>query len=224
MTENEVTTDLEAVREKIYTLEKELTRYGFDPQRGLETYSVGELKELLRKSENPNEFIKMLKIVIDLQAQFYKLLYQKCGFKELRIDTEMPEKNIVKIKEWLERQANKKKKSEKTDTRASKFDALLAYLMRMLKHEKDSARIAETFYNVLETTYKRTYDVHMFADFVISIYQDYTNDVSLVEKIKTEKDYTKKAIKLVVTKLIEDRNFYVYFYEKVAQRIRRGHT
>jgi hypothetical protein len=93
---------LDKLREEILRLERELGRFGHDPRRGIESCSISELKDLIEKSGSERSRVRELLVkLVTAQEELYRELYRLAGLKELNVDTETPERNILRLKKWL---------------------------------------------------------------------------------------------------------------------------
>jgi len=175
-----VTEGLEELRERLLALERELAKYGFDPRRGLESYSVGELREILARSDRGGEAKKLLLEVVKLQKELYRRLYEQAGLKELRVDTDTPEKRLLAIEAWLVQG----KANSESNARESKFVQALRSVATVLATCKDDCR--DRLVSVLANVYKRDYDRYRVLREVLSICVDLgglrSEDVSDIEK------------------------------------------
>jgi len=147
--------ELEELRAQILRIERELARHGFDPRRGIESYKVGELRSLLRGARNREEVRGLLLALIELQEKLYRELYRAANLKEMRVDTETPEKNLVKIKRWLlEGRAD-------GEPRRGDEGRSLVVLRRILEKVadlEDDEECAREIESLLRRAYKRDYD------------------------------------------------------------------
>lgn len=153
---------LDALRREILNLEIELAKYGFDPRRGIESYSVSEIKDLLeRAGSNYPEVKELLIKLVETQERLYKELYSFAGLKELNVDTETPEKNVMKIKEWL--LAGKAPARDNS----TKFKHAIEEVTKALQkcHANCGSRVLE----VLVRIYKRDYDRYRVIKRVIEV-------------------------------------------------------
>ena len=150
-----VTERLEELREQIYLVEKSLSKYGFDPRRGIESYKVSELKALISRSGNGEEVRKLLMKLVELKERLYLELYRQAGLKQINVDTDTPEKRLMAIKVWL---ATGKTDSERS-TRSEPRDVLRG-VADALERCGSSNDCKEKIMDLLRASYKRDYDRH----------------------------------------------------------------
>jgi len=152
---------LDELREEILKLERELNKFGYDPRIGIESRKVSELKELIERAGSEREKVKeMLAKLVETQEKLYKELYRSAGLKELNVDTETPEKNLVKIKKWLLGEGESPMPSGVT-----KFKQALEEIARALQTCRES-REGEIL-STLRRIYKRDYDRYRMVRYVL---------------------------------------------------------
>jgi hypothetical protein len=143
---------LDKLREEIYRLERELAGFGYDPRRGIESYSVSELRELIERAGPKRPFLEESLIrLIDAQTELYKELYRLAGFKELDVDTEIPEKNLMRLKEWISTGGAAPGFGAPT-----KFEQALKEIAEVLRSRQEG--YGDGALRVLRRVYKRDYD------------------------------------------------------------------
>jgi len=175
-----VTESLEELRERLLALEKELAKYGFDPRRGLESYTVGELREILASLDRDGEAKKLLSEIVRLQKELYRRLYEQAGLKELKVDTDTPEKRLLTIEAWLVQG----KVNSESNTQESKFAQALRSVASVLTMCEDDCR--DRLVSVLVNVYKRDYDRYRVLREILNMCVDLgglrSEDVSDIEK------------------------------------------
>lgn len=147
-----ITERLEALRKRIYEIEKCLSKYGFDPRRGIESYKVSELKKLISSSRNAKRAKQLLLELIELQELLYTELYRTAKLKKMNVDTDTPEKRLATIKRWL----IPVKAEPAAQVTKSKFKDALLMVARAL--ETCNTNCKEEIKHVLQEIYKRDYD------------------------------------------------------------------
>jgi len=161
-----ITEKLEKLREEILSIEKKLAEYGFEPRRGIESYKISELRDLIaRAGSSKNEVKKLIVKLVELQEKLYRELYQSAGLKELKIDTDTPEKRLLIIKEWL-----LTGKVNTTTPSQTRFKVALRKIIEILKECDSDCK--EKILDALKTTYKRDYDRYRVLKFLLEICRD----------------------------------------------------
>lgn len=156
-------TSVNELRKKIKELEKALSAYGFDSKRGIETYKVSEIKDILRRAgTREGDAKKILRELLRAQQTLYRELYRMAGIKEVEVDTDMPEKRIREIKEWLE--GRKENRGEGVNLFAITVNKVLS----MIKEGKDTSSIME----LLARSYKRDYDRFRVLEFLVKLCEE----------------------------------------------------
>jgi len=181
LNEEAITERLEELRKQIYEVEKSLSKYGFDPRRGIESYKVSELRELTSRSQNADEVKRLLLKLIELQELLYLELYRMAGLKRMNVDTDTPEKRLMTIKEWLiAGRANSIIRVAK-----SKFKEALSMVANVLETCNDNCK--EEIKNVLQRVYKRDYDRYRVVRQVLELCTSYGNvGKEILEGIESE--------------------------------------
>lgn len=176
-----ITERLEELRKQIYEVEKSLSKYGFDPRRGIESYKVSELRELTSRSQNADEVKRLLLKLIELQELLYLELYRMAGLKRMNVDTDTPEKRLMTIKEWLiAGRAN-----SITRVAKSKFKEALSMVANVLETCNDNCK--EEIKNVLQRVYKRDYDRYRVVRRVLELCTSHGNvGKEILEGIESE--------------------------------------
>ena len=183
---------LEDLRLRIRGIEKELSKYGFDPRRGIESYKISELKKLLDASGNNRRAVEELLLrLIEMQETLYKKLYELASLREINVDTDTPEKRLIAIKEWL---LGGKVNARQPCTGTSRFSqAVLKVLDAIGESSEDDAR-KKRILEMLRRMYKRDYDRYRVLRFILSTCMEVgiiddtplkrAEDVSLEELVK----------------------------------------
>jgi hypothetical protein len=149
-----VSEKLDRLREEILKLEMELSKYGFDPRRGIESYSMSEIKQLLKRAGS--NYVRVKELLYELacaQEKLYRELYSLAGLRELNVDTETPEKNLMRLKRWL--LAGRDVEAPPANN-VTKFDRALGEIAGILRRCQDNC-VGEIL-NALKSMYKRDYD------------------------------------------------------------------
>jgi hypothetical protein len=188
---------LEALREEIWLLERELGKFGFDSRRGIESYDIAELREVLGRSGNESRARELLLKLIELQERLYKALYELSSSKELNVDTESPEKRLLLIKSWLKGDGA----TARGRTR-SKFAEALRSTIRVLEECEDDC--VDKVLATLRTAYKRDYDRHRVVDRMLEMCIDATKADDLPSRWREDLNLPDK-VKLLVEHVSKDR-------------------
>jgi len=156
-------TSVDELRKKIRELEKALSSYGFDSRRGIETYKVSEIKNILRRAgTREGDVRKTLRELVKVQQILYRELYRTAGAKEMVVDTDMPEKRVKEIEEWLE--GCKENRGRRTNLFAMTVNEVLS----MVGEGKDAGSIME----LLARSYKRDYDRFRILNFLMELCEE----------------------------------------------------
>jgi len=191
LNEEAITERLEELRKQIYKVEKSLSKYGFDPRRGIESYKVSELRELISRSRNTKEVKQLLLTLIELQEQLYLKLYRLAGLRRMNVDTDTPEKKLMTIKEWLITG-----RANSVQVAISKFEKALSMVANVLETCSNSCE--EEIKKVLQTVYKRDYDRYRVVRRVLELCIFYGNlSKEILEGIESE------PLDNLVVKLVE---------------------
>lgn len=147
--------ELEALRNLIYDIERELAKLGMDFRRGIESYGLSELKSLLTKSPNREQVRELLLKLLELQENLYRELYGIAGLKEMSTDTDMPEKRVSNIREWLLSGSTRSSPKFPAESKQSTVMRRLADLLAGVDSEDECSK---EVVSLLESSYKRNYD------------------------------------------------------------------
>jgi hypothetical protein len=158
---------LDTIRKEILNLEIELSKYGFDPRRGIESYSISEIKSLLQRSGSKCTRVReLLTKLVETQERLYRELYNLAGLRDLNIDTETPEKNTARIKKWL--------LTEELPTPAhggsTKFRYAIDEIVRILR--ECETECGDRILEVLMRVYKRDYDRYRVIRYLLEVCVD----------------------------------------------------
>lgn len=147
--------ELETLRDIIYDIERELAKAGMDLRRGIESYSLSELKSLLSQSPDREQIRELLLKLLELQENLYRELYGIAGIKEMNIDTDMPEKRVTSIKGWLLSGSARSGSKFPAGGKQSTVMRRLADLLASIDSEDECSK---EIVSLLENSYKRSYD------------------------------------------------------------------
>jgi len=145
---------IENLRLKIFELEKELSKFGFDKRRGIESYKISELKKLIKDSTSTSEVLGILKQIVAIQEELYERLYALTGAEFKEIDTDTPEHRILKIKEMFENRVRKTEPRTETETKLNSLVKSIITIMEEFPEEECVNRVI----SILKSLYKRDYD------------------------------------------------------------------
>jgi hypothetical protein len=150
----------EQLRREVWRLERELTLYGFDNKRGIETYNISEIKKVLKalSQKDAKDAKKLLRDLVRVQRTLYDELYKMAGATEMSVDTHMPESKLREIEAWLEGPQKGRHKVE------MRFAEAVMEVLKTIKRGRD----AEALTGILLRLYKRNYDRFRVLDFLAS--------------------------------------------------------
>jgi len=186
--ENEVCISeaLDKLREEILKLERELGRFGYDSRRGIESYSISELKGLIGRAGPERLKVRELLVrLVNIQEELYKELYCLAGLKELNVDTETPEKNVLRLKKWL--LAGEVAASPGNVVEAkTKFERALEAVVETLRTCQENCE--DELLNALRGVYKRDYDRYRVIKHALEVCVKlgYTVDLSKLDSASLE--------------------------------------
>lgn len=210
MRHSEWGTSIEKQRAKLHLLEGKLTSFGFDARRGLETYTIQEIKKLARKNGFSTDFLEALDRCLLEHISFYNALHKKI-FEPLSVERDMPEKNIQAIQEWLThfRQGTPRRK-------ASESISLVLYrhFLTELKRAQSPAQL-EGWYEELKKSYKREYDIYRFVDLLARLYNIYAGSEVLVPNQHAMTKSAKEILRAAAEKKLQDSNFLEFLSENM---------
>jgi hypothetical protein len=173
---------LDRLREEILKLERELSKYSFDPRRGIESYSMSEIEKLLKRA-GPN-YVRIKELLYELvcaQEKLYRELYSSAGLRELNVDTETPEKNLIRLKRWL--LAGRDVEALPANN-VTKFDQVLRGIARILRRCQDNC--VDEILIALKSMYKRDYDRYRVVKHIAENCTALGGlEAAIVEKIET---------------------------------------
>lgn len=155
---------MDDLRRKVRELEKTLSSYGFDERRGIETYKVSEVKKVLQRAgTREDEARRILKELIEVQLTLYRELYRVAGIRDIVVDTDMPEKKVKEIGDWLEGG-----RKENRGGNAGLFARTVNDVLNMIKESKDASSVME----LLTASYKRDYDRFRVLEFLAELCEE----------------------------------------------------
>jgi len=201
--------DIEEYRSMLRSLERKMESFGFDARRGLETYSVQEIKNLARKNGFSKEFLMTLDKCLREHVEFYTTLHTKTS-EPLLVEREMPEKTIQAIQEWLthfRRGIPNKVREPITSVLSRRF-------LIELEQVQDPSQLEE-WYEELGKLYKREYDIYRFADLLARLYNEYAKSETLAPDQHALARSAKKILHKVAEKRLEDSNFFEFLSKRM---------
>jgi uncharacterized membrane protein YheB (UPF0754 family) len=194
--------NIEKQRVRLRSLEKELEPFGFDSRKGLETYSLQEIRKLAKRNRFSKNFLKTLNKCLHKHMDFYRTLHHE-GFEPLSIERDMPEKNVQAIQEWL---TNLKKGAPLKKTKESISSALSRCFLEKLKQTQTPNQLEE-WYGELRRFYKREYDIYRFADMLARVYNEYVGYEAITPDQLDVAKSTKKILRALAIQKLENNNF-----------------
>jgi hypothetical protein len=186
-------TRVDELREKIRRLERVLAGYGFNDRRGIETWKISEIKNVLRKTRSPEKVKETLKELVETQEILYRELYRIAGAKEIVVDTDTPEKRLKEIKEWLE---GRRKKNGKTE---GLFEKAVHKVLKSIEEDMNPSSAVEA----LNRLYKRDYDRFRVLEFVLSLCKEI--DVNIERSTQQDLSEIAKVVVFHVSKVGVDK-------------------
>ncbi|MEM4847519.1 MAG: hypothetical protein QW794_07170 [Thermosphaera sp.] len=151
---------IDELRRKIRKLEEALSAYGFDCRRGIEAYKISEIKRILREAGvREGDARAILRELVEAQLALYRELYSAAGAREIVVDSDVPEKRVKEIKEWLEG------RREKRGERVNLFAKTVYEVLNIVERNKDADSVVE----LLARSYKRDYDRFRVLYFLIEL-------------------------------------------------------
>jgi hypothetical protein len=172
---------LDKLREEILRLERELGRFGYDPRRGIESYSISELKDLIERSGPGRSRVRELLVkIVTAQEELYRELYRLASLKELNVDTETPEKDILRLKKWLLTGEAPTSPSNAVRPR-TKFEQAVEAVVGILRACQENCE--DRVLDALKGIYKRDYDRYRVMKRVLEVCAEmgYAADLSKLE-------------------------------------------
>ncbi|MEM1695134.1 MAG: hypothetical protein QXQ90_00900, partial [Desulfurococcaceae archaeon] len=133
---------------------------GFDCRRGIEAYKISEIKRILREAGvREGDARAILRELVEAQLALYRELYSAAGAREIVVDSDVPEKRVKEIKEWLE--GRRERRSE----RVNLFAKTVYEVLNIVERNKDADSVVE----LLARSYKRDYDRFRVLYFLIEL-------------------------------------------------------
>jgi len=186
--DKEISEKLDKLREEVLKLERELGKYGYDPRRGIESYSISELKDMIKKAGSEHAKVRdLLAKLVETQKKLYRELYNAAGLRELNVDTETPEKNLLKIEEWL-----LMSRENLVNHDITKFEKILGEIAKILGNCQENCETE--ILGVLRKVYKRDYDRYRVIKYVIET----CGRLGIYEEKEIETLSLKDAVNLIV--------------------------
>lgn len=156
--------ELENLRSQILDIERKLSELGMNPRRGLESYSINELKKIFRNIKDKEKLKKLLLELIELQERLYHTLYTLAGLKELNVDTDIPERKLLLIKKWVLTGESSERLRLTSESKQLVAIKGLADLLASVEDDEECLRRVES---LLRNVYKRDYDRYRVLKLVI---------------------------------------------------------
>lgn len=200
---------LENLRIKIWDLEEQLTRYGFEPGRGIETYSGGELRKILNSLPIPKrkKALEIISMIIELQETLYWTLYKLAGATEVvkNVDTDTPEIRLQKLREWLDNYASSSKSSKKRKPNKSSksFSIWVKKTLYLCLKAKNTQGVIDEIEELLTKAYKRKYDRFRVLSAIVEACEELDQDVPRLNVDMTLREAIEQCI-IAVSKVPEN--------------------
>jgi len=192
---------LDRLRTELLSLENELQKFGFERNRGLETYSMREIRKLAEKNKYSKNFMMALRECLDKHMGFYSILHGLDRFKPVKENAATG--NVWKISKWM----NPPDHETVSKQKLSKFATLLRSFFEALSGAKDSHEFDSWYDDVLRTTYKREYDIYRFAEFLANAYNDYVGSKVVVPDHSDVRKGVEEILPAVTQKKLTDEKF-----------------
>lgn len=175
--------ELDELRSCIYELERGLARFGLDPRRGIESYSVAELKSIVEGARDREELRSLLLAIVGLQERLYQTLYGLAGLREVNVDTDMPEKRLATIRRLL-LSGNAGNASQRGG--GSKMWGAITEIAERVARIEDDETCAREVVSVLKRVYKRDYDRCRVLRLILNMCVKYgALDAKAVDEVRT---------------------------------------
>ena len=176
---------LENLRIKIWELEEELSHYGFERGRGIETYSGGELRKILNSLplSKRKEALNIISNLIDVQEILYQTLYELAGATEIvkSVDTDTPEIRLQKLREWLNNYKYGSKNVKKQSKEYSgSFSIWVKKTLYLCLKAKDDPKIVDIIEETLKKAYKRKYDHFRVLSAIMDICKELDQNIPML--------------------------------------------
>jgi hypothetical protein len=141
---------LDPLRARLRSEEQMLAKFGFDPSRGIETYSPTEAKAIIASCHDPKSALRTLRRVIRLQETLYRRLIGPSP-GGIDIDTDRPETTLERLKASI---LGNRASASSCSSRADRQTAIA----RALSAEGDPSDVARRVLGLARRLYKRDYD------------------------------------------------------------------
>ena len=199
----ELLKELDKLRTELRLLEMDLQKFGFERNRGLETYSVKEIRQLAEKNKFSKNFTTALRKCLDKHLQFYSKLHGVDTFKPIKENVATA--NIWKINKWMLR-PNREIVS-RPPRKLPKSAKLLRLFFNELSRAKTSRHFDDWYDNVLRRTYKREYDIYRFVEFLANAYNNYIGSKALIPDHVSVRKGVEEILPAVARRKLTDNKF-----------------
>ena len=201
--------EVEKLREELRLREKEMQKFGFEKGRGLETYSIKEIKDLAKTNNYSKSFLKALQESLNKHLEFYTKIHNLREFRLIKENQSM--ENIWKLQTWLARPPKKMTK------KLSKSETLLRRFFKELKEAKSPEHFQKWYEEVLVKTYKRDYDVYRFVEFLARAYNEYTGSQALVPDFSNVRNSTEEVLSFITKKKLSNTGLAAFLVKRINQ-------
>ena len=176
---------LENLRIKIWNLEEKLSYYGFQRERGIETYSRRELQKILTllPPSRRKEALNIISNLIDIQETLYQTLYALAGATEIvkSVDTDTPEIRLQKLREWIDNYKSGSKSLKKRPKENMKsFSVWVKKTLYLCIKAKNDPNIVDNIEEILKKAYKRKYDQFRVLLAIVDICKEFNQDIPML--------------------------------------------
>jgi len=201
--------EIEELREELRLREKEMQRFGFEKNRGLETYSVKEIKDLAKRNNYSENFFKALRECLNKHMDFYVKVH---GLREFRIIKENQSmENIRKLQTWL------MSPTKEIVKKLSKSEILLRRFFTELRDAESLHHFQNWYEKVLRKTYKRDYDVYRFIEFLAGAYNEYVGFQALLPDFSNVRNSTEEALSVITKKRLSNTGLIAFLAKRINQ-------
>jgi hypothetical protein len=185
---------LEDLRLKIWELQKQLTKYGFDERRDLESYKVSDIKRLLNRLNDKREAIELINRIVSLTEEFYKTLYGTVNMEILNIDTDTPEKRTLMLKKWL---CGSSKKVEQKLIKTT-FSEVVEKIIDIINKCENLDECVKKVILYLREKYRRDYDRYRIVEYLYK-------RIGITPNLNYEKGSLDENVRVLVTYIKRNR-------------------